>query len=92
MKDLQVYRKKVEKNNAVVFDPDYLMPPSIFIPRLMKYNLDISAEDNNGNLALSFYKQTSGHDLVTIKDLKTKTLFLNPLFTLLKVSDMPQKP
>jgi hypothetical protein len=27
-----------------------------------------------------------------LKDLKLKTIFLNPLFTLLKVSDMPQKP
>ncbi len=68
------------------------MPPCIFIPRLKTFNLDISIEDNNGLLALSFYKQTSGHDFVTIKDLKTKIILLNPFFTLLKVSDMPQKP
>ena len=68
------------------------MPPSIFIPRLKTFNLDISIEDNNGLLALSFYKQTSGHDFVSIKDLKTKIIQLNPFFTLIKVSDMPQKP
>lgn len=92
MKGLKEYQEKVEKINALVFDPDYLMPPCIFIPRLMTYNLDLSAEDNNGNLALSLFKQTSDHDLVSLKDMKSKSLFLNPFFTLLKVSALPQKP
>ena len=81
-----------------VYDPDYLMPPCLFVPRILTFDLDLSAEDNGAELALTLYKRTSHHALPSTKSLlaalddPTLLIKLNPLFTLLKVSDLPQKP
>jgi hypothetical protein len=45
--------------SSLAFDPVYLMPPCIFIPRVLNYDLDRSPEDNNGQLSLGFYKQVT---------------------------------
>jgi hypothetical protein len=81
-----------------VYDPNYLMPPCLFVPRILTFDLDLSAEDNGAELALTLYKRISHHALPSTKSLlaalddPTLLIKLNPLFTLLKVSDLPQKP
>jgi len=98
MTDLKRYLAIQQEVITYVYDPDYLMPPCLFIPRLVTFDLDLSAEDNGAELALAMYKRTSQHALASAKSLvasiedKSVVLKLNPLFCLLKVSEMPQKP
>ena len=67
------------------------MPPCIFIPRVLNYDLDKSPEDNNAQLSVGFYKQVTKLDFP--KDLKgAKSFKLNPFFTLTKASELPQRP
>ena len=40
----------------LAFEARYLMPPCIFVPRVLNYDLDKSPEDNNAQLSLNFYK------------------------------------
>jgi hypothetical protein len=74
------------------------MPPCIFIPRILSFDLDNAAEDNGAELALTMYKKTSNHALASTKPLvasiedKSLVIKLNPLYSMLKVSEMPQKP
>jgi hypothetical protein len=96
--DLKKYLEIQQEVSQYVYNPDYLMPPCLFIPRIVCYDLDNSAEDNNADLALTMYKRTSHHALYSTKSLiasledKSLLIKLNPLYTLLKVSEMPQKP
>jgi hypothetical protein len=69
------------------------MPCCVFIPRILEYNLDASAETNGAQLALNVFKQTSNSTLLSIKELSNNMdkycLGLNPFFCLTKVSEMP---
>jgi hypothetical protein len=48
------------------FNPRYLMPPCIFIPRILEYDMDNTAEENHAQLSLGFYKQVTGKDFPSI--------------------------
>lgn len=80
--------------SSLAFNPKYLMPPCIFIPRILEYNLDNSPEDNRAHLSLNFYKKVTDSEFPSLQQLGAKglSIVLNPFFTLTKVSDLPQKP
>jgi len=67
--EIKRYKEMQEEIDRYVYDADYLVPPCLYIPRLVKYELDISVEDNGGELALGMYKKTCKHGLVTAKQL-----------------------
>lgn len=69
------------------------MPPCIFIPRILAYDLDQSAEGNGANLSLEYYSKVCHFDFPTLQLLGNEMkVSLNPFFCLTKVSDMPKKP
>lgn len=67
------------------------MPPCIFIPRILSYDLDISAEGNGANLSLGYYSKVCHCEFPTLLKNEMK-ISLNPFFCLTKVNDMPKKP
>ena len=46
--EIKRYKEMQEEIDRYVYDTDYLVPPCLYIPRLVKYELDISVEDNGG--------------------------------------------
>lgn len=67
------------------------MPPCIFIPRILEYNMHNSPEENNAHLSLKFYSQLSHTQFPSLEHLKSAAFRLNPFFVLTKVADLPQK-
>jgi hypothetical protein len=91
LQDIGAYLKSKEKLMTLALKPVNIMPPCIFIPRILDYNLDLSPEMHSATLALMSYQRVSGTKFPG-KLPSGNTLRLNPFFCLLKVSDMPQKP
>ncbi|CDW85608.1 lysine-specific demethylase no66-like [Stylonychia lemnae] len=60
------------------YQPKFLMPPCLMIPRILKFDLDKSVEKNGKKYSVNLNKDS----IVT----------LNPFYTINKVTDFPQIP
>ena len=91
-KEFSNLRDNTKELLEYAFNPRYVMPPCIFIPRILRFDLDRSCEENGAELSFGFYSKISKEEFPSLEEIKGLKFSLNPFFTLTKVSDLPQLP